>query len=189
MTQATSLHLHTDALREAIPTLHVGQNIYLHGTVFTARDAAHKRLCAMIQEGKELPFQLKDAVIYYAGPTPTKPNGRIGSIGPTTSSRMDKFAPVLLANGLVAMIGKGNRNEDVCNAIRSHNGIYFCASGGLGALISKSVISCEEIAFAELGCESIKRLTIEAMPVTVAILPNGDNIFELKDQNEHAKNY
>lgn len=180
MTSNQTLHLKTDELRDALPLLHVGQNIYLHGTIYTARDAAHKRLCTMLGQGTELPFQLKDSIIYYAGPTPTKPNGQIGSIGPTTSSRMDAFAPVLLANGMVAMIGKGNRNEEVCNAIQLHNGAYFCASGGLGALISKSIISCEEIAFPDLGCESIKKLTVKAMPIISAILPNRENIFKAK---------
>lgn len=169
--------IHTDHIRDKLQSLHAGDAILLSGTVYTARDAAHKKICALIENRQSLPFDLIDAVIYYAGPTPAKDNGQIGSIGPTTSSRMDTFAPTLLANGLAVMIGKGNRNTDVCNAIQQYNAAYFCASGGLGALISKSIVSCEEIAFTELGCESIKKLTVQDMPLTAAILPNGDNIF------------
>lgn len=169
--------IHTDNIRQAIAGLHAGDAISLSGTIYTARDAAHKNLCKMINEGIALPFDLKNASIYYAGPTPTKDNGQIGAIGPTTSSRMDAFAPLLLDSGLALMIGKGERNTEVCNAVIRNHAAYFCATGGLGALISKSIINCEEIAFPELGCESIKRLTVINMPLIAAILPNGENIF------------
>ena len=173
--------IHTDTVRNDLLNLHAGESVLLSGTIYTARDAAHKKLCALIREKMPLPFELRDAVIYYAGPTPTKDDGQIGSIGPTTSSRMDAFAPTLLENGLALMIGKGTRSESVCNAINQNNAAYFCAPGGLGALISKSIRSCEEIAFPELGCESIKKLTVENMPLIAAILPNGENIFDRQE--------
>ncbi len=181
MTIAQPYKVHTDTVREQFQLLHAGDSVLLSGTIYTARDAAHKKLCTLIAEKKALPFELQDAVIYYAGPTPTKDNGQIGAIGPTTSSRMDAFAPTLLANGLALMIGKGTRSDTVCTAIKQNNAAYFCASGGLGALISKSITSCEEIAFPELGCESIKKLTVENMPLIAAILPNGENIFNRQD--------
>ena len=169
--------LTTENLRDSFSSLHVGQSVLLSGTVYTARDAAHKRLCALLAENKPLPIELAGAVLYYAGPTPTKPDGQIGAFGPTTATRMDAFAPVLMQNGMAAMIGKGNRNENVCEAIRKNNAAYFCACGGLGALISRCITACEEIAFPELGCESIKKLTVCDMPLIAAILPNGENIF------------
>ncbi len=181
MSSTSAYTIHTDSVRKDLRNLHAGDAVLLSGTIYTARDAAHKKLCALLAEQQPLPFNLQNAVIYYAGPTPTKANGQIGSIGPTTSSRMDAFAPTLLANGLALMIGKGTRNESVCNAIMQNNAAYFCAAGGLGALISKSICSCEEIAFPELGCESIKKLTVKNMPLIAAILPNGENIFDRQD--------
>ncbi|MBE6811649.1 MAG: TRZ/ATZ family protein [Ruminococcaceae bacterium] len=181
MSTTQPFYVHTDSVRKDIQNLHAGDAVMLSGTIYTARDAAHKKLCAMIADQQPLPIELQDAVIYYAGPTPTKDNGQIGSIGPTTSSRMDAFAPTLLANGLALMIGKGTRNEAVCNAIINNKAAYFCAAGGLGALISKSILNCKEIAFPELGCESIKKLTVENMPLIAAILPNGENIFNRQD--------
>ncbi len=175
-----AIRIDVASVRRHLDKLKVGDSILLSGTIYTARDAAHKKLCKMIEDGADLPFSLHNAVVYYAGPTPTKNNGQIGSIGPTTSSRMDAFAPILLRNGLAAMIGKGDRHEAVYDAIKQFKGVYFCASGGLGALISKSIISCEEVAFHELGCESIKKLTIKDMPLTVAILPSGESIFRDK---------
>ena len=181
MSTAKTHRIHTDSVRTDLQNLHAGDAVLLSGTIYTARDAAHKKLTTLIAEHRKLPFALQNAVIYYAGPTPTKNDGQIGSIGPTTSSRMDAFAPELIANGLALMIGKGVRNADVCNAIMQYNAAYFCAAGGLGALISKSITSCEEIAFPELGCESIKKLTVENMPLIAAILPNGENIFNRQD--------
>ena len=178
MSRNTAVHIHTDRIRSEIGQLSVGTPVLLSGTIYTARDAAHKRLCTMIANGEPLPFSLCDAVIYYAGPTPTKDDGTIGSFGPTTASRMDAFAPVLLNNGLAAMIGKGGRTDAVCDAVDKNGAVYFCASGGLGALISQSILSCEEIAFRELGCESIKKLTVRDMPLITAILPGGKNIFK-----------
>lgn len=165
------------ALRDNLSSLTVGTKILLTGTVYTARDAAHQRLCALIDENKTLPFELNGSVIYFAGPTPSKDDGTIGSFGPTTSSRMDKFSPILLDKGLVGMIGKGNRSQAVIDSIIQNKAIYFCAGGGLGALISKSIVSVEEIAFSELGCESIKKLSVKDMPLIVAIDSNGNSIF------------
>lgn len=170
--------IRVEALRAAIPTLSAGERVALTGTVYTARDAAHKRLFAMLDEGTPLPFEVKDAVIYYAGPTPTKPDGQIGSFGPTTSARMDAFAPRLLDLGLAGMIGKGNRSAAVAAAVRRNGAIYFCAGGGFGALISKSIVRIEEIAFPELGCESVKRLSIVRMPLIVGLDAAGGSVFD-----------
>lgn len=154
-----------------------GDKVYLSGIVYTARDAAHIRLSNLLDNGSDLPFNVKDSVIYYAGPTPTKEDGTIGSFGPTTSSRMDMFSPRLLNKGLSAMIGKGNRDKATTEAIKENGAVYFCASGGLGALVSKSIKSVEVIAFPELGCESIKKLTVENLPVFVGIDAEGHSIF------------
>lgn len=169
--------LNVDELKSNIPKLNTGDKVYLSGTVYTARDAAHSRLCSMIAEDRALPFTLKGAVIYYAGPTPAKPDGQIGSFGPTTSSRMDVFAPILLDRGLIAMIGKGDRSAQVIDAIVRNKAIYFCAGGGLGALISNSIKNVEETAFSELGCESVKKLTVEKFPLITAVDCRGNSIF------------
>ncbi len=165
-------------LSENILKLRCGDKVYLSGNIYTARDAAHSRIITMLNSGDELPFLLKGAVIYYAGPTPSKADGQIGSYGPTTSSRMDSFTPLLLDNGVLATIGKGNRADEVINAIMRNKSVYFCACGGLGALISKSIINSEEIAFSELGCESVKRLTVSKMPLITAIDSYGKSIFD-----------
>lgn len=158
--------------------LKAGDRVLLSGTVYTARDAAHKRIFEFLDNKKELPFELDGACIYFAGPTPT-PRGRvIGSCGPTTSSRMDVYSPRLLDLGLSAMIGKGERNKEVCDAIVRNNAVYFCAIGGAGALCSKSIVACEEIAFKDLGCESVKKLEVSEFPVIVAIDSFGGNLFK-----------
>lgn len=164
-------------LREYAPKLKIGDKVTLSGTVYTARDAAHKRFFALIDDGKELPIDIKDSVIYYAGPTPA-PEGRpIGSCGPTTSGRMDKFAPKLLDMGLVAMIGKGERSSEVCDAAVRNNAVYLCAIGGAGALAADCIKSCEVVAFDDLGCESVKKLTVEDFPLIVANDCSGGDIF------------
>ncbi len=165
-------------LKEKIPQLNVGDKVYLSGTVYTARDAAHMRIFECIENKTPLPFEIDGAVIYYAGPTPEKPDGTQGSFGPTTSARMDKFSPRLLDMGLLAMIGKGNRSEEVIEAIKRNNAVYFCAGGGLGALISKSIKKAQVIAFPELGCESIKKLYVERFPLVVGIDCKGHSIFD-----------
>lgn len=170
--------LNTEQLREYAPKLKAGDRVVLSGTVYTSRDAAHKRITQAMDNNEELPYSLQDAVIYYAGPTPAPKGLAIGSCGPTTSSRMDVFAPRLLDNGLVAMVGKGERNKAVCDAIVRNKAVYLCAIGGAGALASKCITECEVIAYEDLGCESVKRLNFESFPLTVAIDCSGGNIFE-----------
>ena len=169
--------LNTAELRENIPYLHVGDRVYLSGTVYTARDAAHKKLFELLDSKQALPFPLEGSVIYYAGPTPGHDGLPVGSCGPTTSSRMDGFTPRLLSLGLCAMIGKGERSKQVKEAIQKEKAVYFCAVGGAGALIARQIKKAEEIAFPELGCESIKKLEIENLPLIVAVDSLGGDIF------------
>lgn len=170
-------YINTDELKSYCPILKIGDKVYLSGTVYTARDAAHKRIFEFLDSGSELPFDINGAVIYYAGPTPTPENLPIGSCGPTTSGRMDSFTPKLLDMGLCATIGKGERNNEVINAIVRNGAVYFCAIGGAGALAALSVTRCDVIAFEDLGCESIKKLQIKDFPLTVAIDSKGNSIF------------
>ncbi len=169
----------TTQLIEYAEKLKAGDRVLLSGTVYTARDAAHKRIKSMLDNGESLPFDLKNACIYYAGPTPTPDGLAIGSCGPTTSSRMDKFAPKFLDIGLKCMIGKGPRTNEVIDAIIRNKAIYFCATGGAGALASKHITSCEVIAFDDLGCESVKKLEFDKFPLIVGIDSFGNSIFEL----------
>ena len=169
--------LSSSQLREYAPQLKCGDRVLLSGTVYTARDAAHKRIVSMMAENKQLPFELYGASIYYAGPTPAPPGLPIGSCGPTTSSRMDPFAPLLLDNGLAAMIGKGPRNSEVIDAIVRNKAVYLCAIGGAGALAAQCITSCEVIAFEDLGCESVKRLEFCDFPLIVGIDSKGGSIF------------
>lgn len=164
---------------EKLESLKVGDRVLLTGTVYTARDAAHKRIFELLDKGEPLPFDLNGAFIYYAGPTPTKKGDIIGSCGPTTSSRMDSFAPRLISLGLKGMLGKGERNTEVITACNTFKSVYFCAIGGAGALAASKVKSCEIIAFEDLGCESIKKLTIEDFPLIVAVDTKNGNIFDL----------
>lgn len=170
--------LNTDSLRAYAPKLKAGDRVILSGTVYTSRDAAHKRITHQLETGGELPYDLKDAVIYYAGPTPAPQGLPIGSCGPTTSSRMDVFAPTLLDKGVVAMVGKGERNDAVCDAIVRNKAVYLCAIGGAGALAAKCISDCRVIAYDDLGCESVKKLTFTDFPLTVAIDCSGGNIFK-----------
>lgn len=170
--------INTSQLREYAKKLKSGDRVILSGKVYTSRDAAHKRIVEAINNGAELPYDLKDAVIYYAGPTPAPEGLAVGSCGPTTSGRMDVFAPLLLDKGVVAMVGKGERNKAVCDAIVRNEAVYLCAIGGAGALASKCITSCEVIAYDDLGCESVKELTFSDFPLTVAIDCSGGNIFE-----------
>lgn len=164
-------------LRENANKLTAGDKIYLSGIVYTARDAAHKRIFELIKNSKPLPFSLENAVIYYAGPTPTPKNSIIGSCGPTTSSRMDFFAPKLYDLGVIATIGKGERSNDVTYAIIRNNALYLCAIGGAGALASRSITKNDVIAFEDLGCESIKKLEFKNFPLYVGIDCKGKTIF------------
>lgn len=169
--------INTRDLKSFCKELSVGDKIYLSGKVYTARDAAHKRIFDMLEKRSPLPFDLNGAVIYYAGPTPTPDNLPIGSCGPTTSSRMDSFTPKLLNLGVCATIGKGERNKDVCDSIIKNNSVYLCAIGGAAALAALSVKSCMVIAFEDLGCESIKELEFDNFPLIVGIDSKGGNIF------------
>lgn len=171
--------INTIELKDYIKKLAAGDRVYLSGTVYTARDAAHKKILEQIDSNDTTPFDINGAVIYYAGPTPTPDNLSIGSCGPTTSSRMDKYAPKLLDLGLLGMIGKGPRSVEVCNAIVKNKSVYFCAVGGAGALASKSIIDAQVIAFENLGCESVKKLTFKDFPLIVAIDSNGGNLFNI----------
>lgn len=170
--------IHVNEIKEMSRSLRAGDRVYLTGEVFTSRDAAHKRIKEAIEKGEKLPYNLENAVIYYVGPTPSPEHLPIGSCGPTTSSRMDPYSPLLLDKGVIAMIGKGPRNEEVCRSIERNGAVYFCAVGGAGALLAKSVKKCEVVAYEDLGCESVKKLTIENLPLVVAIDCNGGNLFK-----------
>ena len=166
-----------EEISEAARRLRAGDNILLSGVIYTARDAAHKRIAALLDEGAPLLFPLHGSAIYYAGPTPAPEGLPIGSCGPTTSSRMDVFTPRLLDLGLSAMIGKGGRSPAVCEAIRRNQAVYLCARGGAGALAAQAVRSVEVIAFEDLGCESVKRLVVEDFPLVVGIDCAGGSLF------------
>ena len=170
--------IHAPLVAEEISALRAGESVLLTGRIYTGRDAAHKRLCQMIECGEALPLELSNQVIYYAGPCPAKPGDAIGSCGPTTSYRMDAYAPLLCDLGLIGMIGKGPRSEAVCSAIRRNGGVYFAATGGAGALIAGSVKSAKVIAFEDLGTEAIRELWVENMPLIVAIDAQGGNLYE-----------
>ncbi len=172
------VYLNTSELENRSKTLTAGDRVILSGTVYTARDAAHKRFFELIEEGSPLPFDLNGSAIYYAGPTPTPEGMAIGSCGPTTSSRMDTFAPRLLDMGLKCMIGKGERSDEVCDAIIRNNAVYLCAIGGAGALAAAAITECEVIAFDDLGCESVKRLEFNNFPLICAIDSKGGNLFK-----------
>ena len=171
-------NVNTNELKELCPLLNAGDRVILSGTVYTSRDAAHKRIFELLEQEKPLPYDLNGAVIYYAGPTPTPENATIGSCGPTTSKRMDPYTPKLLDLGLTATVGKGERSKEVCEAIKRNKSVYLCAIGGAGALAALSISKCEVIAFDDLGCESVKRLEFYNFPLIVGIDCKGGNIFE-----------
>lgn len=171
------MKLNANELREAAPSLRAGQRLLLSGTVYTARDAAHARIAAALDSGEATPFPLGDAVIYYAGPTPTPEGMPIGSCGPTTSGRMDGFTPRMMDLGVVATIGKGKRSQEVVDAIVRNRGVYLCALGGAGALAAASVASSRVIAYEDLGCESVKQLELREFPLIVGIDSGGNILF------------
>ncbi len=169
--------LETSDISAFAPNLRAGDRVLLSGTVYTARDAAHKRIVGLLRNNEPLPFEINGASVYYAGPTPA-PNGLpIGSCGPTTSSRMDPYAPLLLDKGLAAMIGKGPRSKAVVDSIVKNGAVYLCAIGGAGALAAQCITECEVIAFDDLGCESVKRLVFEDFPLIVGIDSHGNSLF------------
>lgn len=171
-------NLNTQNINEWVTTLKAGDIVNLSGYIYTARDAAHKRIAVALEDGDNLPFELENSVVYYAGPTPAKNGLTIGSIGPTTSSRMDTYSPLMLSKGQKAMIGKGNRSAEVVEAIKKYKAVYFAAIGGAGALYSDCVKECEVVAFDDLGCESVKRLKVEKFSLIVAIDSNGKSLYE-----------
>lgn len=171
-------HLQVPFSKNDIKTLKAGDYVYLTGTIYTARDAAHKRMEETLNEGRELPFQIKDNVIYYMGPSPAREGRPIGSAGPTTSSRMDRYTPRLLDLGMGGMIGKGKRSPEVVEAIVRNHSIYFAAIGGAGALFSKKIIESKVIAYDDLGAEAIRELKIKDFPVIVVIDSQRNNLYE-----------
>lgn len=172
---ATSLRI--EEIRSWYNKVSAGDEVLLNGVIYTARDAAHKRMIAALDSGMPFPFPLADTAIYYAGPTPPKNGYPIGACGPTTSCRMDPYTPRLMSLGLPCTIGKGDRSPAVYEAIRKHGGLYLCALGGAGALTARSVKAMDIIAYPELGCESVKRLTVRDLPLFVGIDTRGHSIF------------
>ena len=170
--------IHTPLTHEMARTLKAGDSCLISGTIYTARDAAHKRLCELVAQGKELPFDAKDSIIYFVGPTPAKPGQAIGSAGPTTSYRMDAYSPTMIAQGQTGMIGKGKRSPEVIAAMKEYGAVYFGAIGGCGALLSKCIKKAEVIAYPDLGAEAIRRLEVENFPVVVIIDSEGNNLYE-----------
>ena len=171
-------HITAPINKETARSLHAGDYVYITGTMYTARDAAHKRMDEILQKGGELPIDWKDQVIYYMGPSPAREGRPIGSAGPTTASRMDKYAPQLLDLGLGAMVGKGKRSQAVIDAIVRNGSVYFAAVGGAGALLSKCITSAEVVAYDDLGTEAIRKLTVENFPAIVVIDSEGNNLYE-----------
>ncbi len=161
-----------------ILTLRAGERVLLSGTVYTARDAAHRRMLELIERGEPLPFELDGAAIYYCGPAPAPPGHVIGAAGPTTSGRMDAYAPAFIERGLRVMIGKGPRRPEVLDAMRAHGAVYLAAAGGAGALLASCVTECELIAWPDLGPEAVRRLIVRDMPLTVAADAHGGNLYE-----------
>ncbi|MFQ9984817.1 MAG: Fe-S-containing hydro-lyase [Lachnospiraceae bacterium] len=170
--------LQTPLTKENASSLRAGDYVYINGVIYTARDAAHKRMYEAIQSGAGLPFELKNNIIYYMGPSPAREGRVIGSAGPTTSSRMDKYTPLLLDLGLTGMIGKGKRSPEVLEAIRRNHGVYFAAVGGAGAILSKCIVSSRVIAYEDLGTEAVRELQVKNFPVIVVADDQGNNLYE-----------
>ena len=171
-------HITTPVTREMLAPLKAGDTVLLSGTVYTARDAAHKRLMELLDAGQSLPFPLEGSAIYYVGPTPERPGEVIGSAGPTTSGRMDAYSPTLLDLGQAIMIGKGARNQAVKEAVVRNGGVYLAALGGAGALMAESVKSLQIICWEDLGCEAVRKLEVENFPLTVILDPHGGDLYE-----------
>lgn len=171
-------YLKTPLTKEKVKDLQAGDYVYITGTIYTARDAAHKRMTEELIEGKNLPFNIENQILYYLGPTPNREGQVIGSAGPTTSSRMDKYAPTLLDLGQTGMIGKGKRSEDVISSMKKNTAVYFAAVGGAGALLSQCIKKSEVIAYDDLGTEAIRKLYVENLPVITVIDCKGNNLYE-----------
>ena len=172
-------HITLPLTEEVARSLKAGDAVYLTGTIYTSRDAGHKRMCEALARGEELPFDPKDATIYYVGPAPAKPGQVIGSAGPTTAGRMDAYAPTMMRVGARGMIGKGARLPEVVDAMKKYSGVYFGAIGGAGALLAKCVKSAELIAYEDLGAEALRKLYVEDLPVFVIIDCEGNNLYEI----------
>lgn len=183
-----AISIKTPLTRQAVRDLKAGDSCLISGVIYTARDAAHKRLCELVSEGKELPLDIKDSIIYFVGPTPAKPGQAIGSAGPTTSYRMDAYSPTLIAEGQTGMIGKGKRGPEVIAAMKEHGAVYFGAIGGCGALLSKCIKRAEVIAYDDLGAEAIRRLEVEDFPAIVIIDSQGNNLYETGREAYLAQN-
>ena len=171
-------HIMLPLTKELAKTLHAGDKVLLTGTIYTSRDAGHKRMCEALARGEKLPFDPTDATIYYVGPTPAKPGHIIGSAGPTTSGRMDAYAPTMMSVGARGMIGKGARLPEVVDAMKKYSGVYFGAIGGAGALLAKCIKKCELVAYEDLQSEALRRLYVEDMPLVVVIDSEGNNLYE-----------
>ena len=171
-------HIKTPITEQITADLHAGDYVYITGTIYVARDAAHKRMREVLDAGKELPIPIKDATIYYMGPSPAREGRPIGSAGPTTASRMDKYAPRLLDLGEKAMIGKGKRTKEVIEAVVRNHAVYFAAVGGAGALLSKCITKSEVVCYDDLGAEAIRKLEVENFPVIVVVDSEGNNLYE-----------
>ncbi len=172
-------HIKLPLTKELAQTLKAGDRVYLTGEIYTSRDAGHKRMCEALAKGEKLPFDPENATIYYVGPTPAKPGEVIGSAGPTTSGRMDAYAPTMMSVGARGMIGKGARLPEVVEAMKKYSGVYFGAIGGAGALLAKCIKSAELIAYEDLGAEALRRLYVEEMPLIVIIDSQGNNLYEI----------
>lgn len=177
MNDKRAIEITTPFTDDIIASLSVGDRALISGTIYTARDAAHKRLCEMLERGEDMPFDFAGAAVYYAGPSPARPGRPVGSIGPTTAGRMDAYAPTLIERGLKVMIGKGMRDASVRDAVVKFGGLYLACVGGAAALISRSVVSAELIAFDDLGTEAIRRLEVRGFPAVVAMDRHGTDIY------------
>lgn len=173
-----ALKINAPMTREEARKLKAGESCLISGVIYTARDAAHKRLCELAAKGEKLPFDVENSIVYFVGPTPAKEGQVIGSAGPTTAYRMDAYSPTLISLGQTGMIGKGKRSDDVVNAMKKHGAVYFGAIGGCGALLSDCIKKCEIIAYEDLGAEAIRRLEVEDFPVVVIIDSEGNNLYE-----------
>ena len=171
-------HINTPLTKEKLNNLHAGDYVYITGTIYTARDAAHKRMYEAFLKGEGLPFDIRDQIIYYMGPSPARAGRPIGSAGPTTASRMDKYTPLLLDQGMTGMIGKGKRSQEVKDFMKKNGAVYFAAVGGAGAILSQRIKSSQVIAYEDLGTEAIRKLEVENFPVIVVIDPEGRDLYE-----------
>lgn len=183
-----AIKINTPLTQDKVRELKAGDSCLISGVIYTARDAAHKRLCELIEKNETLPLDIKDSIVYFVGPTPAKPGEAIGSAGPTTSYRMDAYSPDLIKLGQTGMIGKGKRGTEVINAMKKYGAVYFGAIGGCGALLSKCIKKAEVIAYDDLGAEAIRRLEVEDFPVIVVIDSFGNNLYETGPANYLDKN-